>query len=236
MIKTTLTKKPKNPIIIQGFPGFGLVSTIATEFLIDHLKTEYIGSIRVDKMDPMVAIHEGKLVQPIGVHYNSQYNIIILHVITNAKGFEWELSQEILNIAKDLKAKEIISLEGVGNPDPAQSRTFYYTNKHENRKKCESIGVELLKEGIILGVTGTLLIESEDMPVTCFFADAHSQMPDSKAAAKIIEVLDKYLGLNVDYGPLVKQAEQFEDKVKTILSKTQQAADEQEKRRMDYIS
>jgi len=236
MIQTKLNKKPKNPIIIQGFPGFGLVSTIATEFLIDHLKTEYIGSIKVDKMDPMIAIHEGKLVQPIGIHYNSKYNIIILHVITNAKGFEWELSKEILNIAKELKAKEIISLEGVANPDPAQSRTFYYTNSHESRKKIESLGIELLKEGIILGTTGTLLIEGEDTPITCFFADAHSQMPDSKAAAKIIEVLDKYLNLDVDYGPLMKQAEQFEEKVKTILSKTQQAADEQEKKRMSYIS
>ncbi|MBW2989975.1 PAC2 family protein, partial [Candidatus Woesearchaeota archaeon] len=38
-----LWKKPKNPIIIEGFPGFGLVGTIASEFLIDHLKTELIG-------------------------------------------------------------------------------------------------------------------------------------------------------------------------------------------------
>ncbi len=236
MIQTTLTKKPKNPIIIQGFPCFGLVSTIATEFLIDHLKTEYIGSIKIDKMEPMVAIHEGKLVQPIGIHYNAKYNIIILHVITNAKGFEWELSKEILNLAKDLKAKEVISLEGVANPDPSQSRIFYYTNKHESRRKCESLGIELLKEGIILGATGTLLIEGYDMPITCFFADAHSQMPDSKAAAKIMEVLDKYLGLDVDYRPLLKQAEVFEEKVKSILSKTQHAAEEQEKKRMSYIS
>jgi len=31
-MKIILDKKPKNPIIIEGFPGFGLVSTIACEF------------------------------------------------------------------------------------------------------------------------------------------------------------------------------------------------------------
>ena len=37
-----LDKKPKNPIIIEGFPGFGFVGTIATEFLIDHLNAKPI--------------------------------------------------------------------------------------------------------------------------------------------------------------------------------------------------
>jgi len=39
-----LSKKPKNPIILEGFPGFGLVGTISTEYLIEHLNAE-----RLDK-------------------------------------------------------------------------------------------------------------------------------------------------------------------------------------------
>ena len=39
-----LNQKPKNPVIIQGFPSFGLVGTIATGFLIDHLAAKPIGS------------------------------------------------------------------------------------------------------------------------------------------------------------------------------------------------
>ena len=34
-----LSKKPKGVTIVEGFPGFGLIGTIATEFLIEHLET-----------------------------------------------------------------------------------------------------------------------------------------------------------------------------------------------------
>ena len=70
----TLNKKPKNAIIIEGFPGFGLVGTIATEFLMDHLECEQIGRIWFDKIPAMVAIHENKVVEPIGIFYNKKYN------------------------------------------------------------------------------------------------------------------------------------------------------------------
>ena len=45
-----------------------------------------------------------------------------------------------------------------------------------------------------MGVSGALLLKAE-VPLSCFFAETHSSLPDSRAAAKIIEVLDKYLYL-----------------------------------------
>ena len=32
-----LTKKPKGVTILNGFPGIGLIGTISTEFLMEHL-------------------------------------------------------------------------------------------------------------------------------------------------------------------------------------------------------
>ena len=48
-----ISKNIKNPIIISGFPGFGLVGSIATEFLIEHLKTEKDG----DQPDDLFTLH-----------------------------------------------------------------------------------------------------------------------------------------------------------------------------------
>src|SRR3989338_969575 len=118
-----LKKKPKNPIIIEGFPGFGLVGTIATEFLIDHLKTEQIGKIMLDEMPAVVAIHQNKVVEPLGIFYNKEYNIVILHAITASQGFEWKLADAIVKIAKQLNAKEVISLEGVGSAKTEEGKT-----------------------------------------------------------------------------------------------------------------
>ena len=114
-MKIKLWKKPKNPIIVEGFPGFGLVGTIASEFLIDHLKTEQIGKITFEEMPPMVAIHESQIVEPLGIFYSKKYNLVILHAITASAGYEWKLADALADIAKQLGAKEVISLEGVGS-------------------------------------------------------------------------------------------------------------------------
>lgn len=231
-----LWKKPKNPIIIEGFPGFGLVGTIASEFLIDHLKTEMIGKVIFEDAPPVVAIHQNKVVEPMGIFYCKRYNIVILHVITTSSGFEWKLADVLVDLAKELNAKEIISLEGVGSSGiKAASNSFYYTNEENKRKVLDNIGLKPLKEGIIMGVTGALMLKVDGRSLCCLFADTASNLPDSKAAAKVIEALDRYLGLEVDPKPLMAQAAQFEDKLKSILGSSQKAQEISEKKKLSYV-
>lgn len=235
-MEVKLYKKPKNPTIIEGFPGFGLVGTIASEFLIDHLKTELIGKIMFNEMPAMVAIHDNKVVEPLGIFYNKKYNIVLLHAITPSTGFEWNVAEIIGNLAKTLNAKEVISLEGVGSGDgdPGE-RVFYYSNNDKSKSRFGKIGIDPLKEGIIIGVTGAVLLRVENAPVSCVFAETHSKLPDSRAAAKVIEVLDKYLGLDVDYKPLLEQAQKFEDKLKNIMQKSQETQELSEKKKLSYL-
>ena len=233
-MKIELNKKPKNPIIIEGFPGFGLVGNISTEFLIEHLGAEQIGSIKVEESSPMIAIHGGKVVHPIGIFYDKKNNIVLVHVITSAQGIEWKMAEVVAKLAKDLQAKEIICLEGVVGGGKT-TNSFYFTNKKPKEKKFDEANVKKLNEGIVVGVTGALLLE-KDLPVSSIFVETQSAMPDSKAAAKVIEVLDRYLGLKVDYKPLLKQAEVFEKKLKGILSQKNAVADAQEKKKLSYIS
>jgi predicted ATP-grasp superfamily ATP-dependent carboligase len=71
--------------------------------------------------------------------------------------------------------------------------------------------------------------------VSCIFVETHSSLPDSKAAAKAIEVLDKYLNLKIAYAPLLKQAEKFEAKVRGLMEKGVVAAEEQKKKTLSYV-
>ncbi|MBI2129380.1 proteasome assembly chaperone family protein [Candidatus Woesearchaeota archaeon] len=232
-----LSKKPKNPIIIEGFPGFGLVGTIATEFLIEHLKCEQIGKYYFDDLPATIAIHDGKVVDPIGIFYNKKYNIAIIHSISAVAGMEWKAADLILNVAKQLAAKEVICLEGVGGLNAGlgeENRVFFNSNNAKIKKDLESTGIKELKEGIIIGVTSALLLKS-DFPLTCIFAEAHTNLPDSRASAQIIKVLDKYLSLEVDYKPLLEQAHKFEEKLKGLLEKSQKAMTDQEKKQLSYV-
>ena len=71
-----LTETPKNPIIIEGFPGFGFVSTIATEFLIKHLGAKKIGRINIPKTTPLAAIKNSEVLDPLEVYYDKKTNIL----------------------------------------------------------------------------------------------------------------------------------------------------------------
>lgn len=231
-----LTKKPKNPTIIDGFPGFGMVGTIATEFLIDHLETEQIGKIFFEEMPAIVAIHEGNLVEPFGVFYNKKYNLVIVHTIGGLKGTEWKICDAIQQLAHDLGAKEIISLEGVGSTTATEEPdTFYFTSSASRKNKLKKIKLEQLKEGIIMGVTSALLLKEENIPIVCLFAETHTNLPDSKAAANIIKALDAYLGLKVDYVPLLDMAKKFESKLKSILQQSKVATQQRDKKAMSYV-
>src|SRR3989338_1707667 len=134
-MQLTLSKKPKNPTIILGFPGFGLVGSIATEFLISHLKTQKIGKIL---LTAMAAIHQQKVVDTLSIYHDAQYNLLIMHGIASPKGLEWELASTIEKIAKSVGAKEFICLEGVGASKEKPS-VLYHASLEKSRLKLNGI-------------------------------------------------------------------------------------------------
>lgn len=235
MVSIALTKKPKNVTLIEGFPGFGLVGTITTEYLLQHLKFEQIGQLWLEEMPATVVIHDGMLVPPIGVFYNPEYNLVLVHAITGTMGVEWMIADHIAEIAKQLTATEIITIEGVGAGEGAQETTvFQYATNKKTEEKLKKLGVNVLKEGIIVGVTSALLLKT-NVDTVALFADTHSKLPDSKAAAKIIETLDMYLGLKIDPKPLLETAEKFEKKLQELLEKSKVTTDQVKERQMNYV-
>lgn len=220
-----LWEKPKNPIIIEGFPGFGFVATIATEYLMDHLKMRSIGRIFSPELAPMALVHGERIIQPLEIFYNEKYNIVLLEAVAGVSDLEWEVADAIVTLCRELKAKEIIAIEGIGSQtETEETVSYYHTTQLDKKKVFEKIGCKQIAEGIIFGVSGALLVKLQpDVKASFIFAETHSNLPDSKAAAKIIEVLDKYLNLKIDYEPLLKRASEFEEKLRTIIEKTREA-------------
>lgn len=238
MINIELDKKPIKPTIIEGFPGFGFVSTIVTEYLVKHLDAKPIGRITSDKLSPVIAIHNSKLIYPLEIFYDDKTNILILQAVTPIEGLEWEIAGVVMELAKQVKAKEIIGLEGVhSNATSQEPKVFFHTNKIENEKNLKSRKIESLDEGIILGPTAALLIRSKELPFTAFFVEAASNLPDNKAASKIIQTLNDYLGLKIDPKPLLQKAKEFETKIKQIISQVEEAkvTKEQKEKNLGYM-
>ncbi|RME55269.1 proteasome assembly chaperone family protein [Candidatus Woesearchaeota archaeon] len=229
-----LTKKPKNVTIIEGFPGLGLIGTICTEYLIKHLEAESIGSIWSKSLMPIAAVHESKVAKPLEIFYSKKYNILILHALSDVNGIEWDISDALEKLYKQVSAKEIISVEGIMS-QLEEPEVYFICSNNKSKNKFLAANVKELKEGIIMGVTAAIMLKDKSLNSTGIFVGTHSRLPDSRSAAKIIEVLDKYLGLDIDYKPLVKAAEEFETKLKQLLEKTKASLQHNKDHKLDYL-
>ena len=236
MLKLELTEKPTSrPILIEGFPGFGFVSTIATEFLIKHLNAKLIGRITSDKIQPIAAIHKGQVIHPIGIYYDKKNNLMIIQAVTPVDGLEWEIAETVEELCKQVKVKEVIGLEGVNSQvSTKEPNVFCFSKEKSCLDKLNKLKKMPLEEGIIIGVTGALLMKSSG-PLSCFFVEAHSQMPDNKAAAKLVECLDKYLKLKLNTEPLLNKAKEVEVKLKDLMGKVSETKSAKDQRHLDYM-
>ena len=226
-----LDKKPKGVTIVAGFPGFGLIGTIATEFLIEHLNAVQIGKIRIEELPPVVAIHQGRVIEPLGIFYDKKYNLVILHALTSINNIEWQLETQISKLMVELKPKKVITIEGIGNAESQTPNIYYLSRGKDDSKK---LNLPQLKEGIIIGISGALLLKNYDNLLT-LFAETKSALPDSRAAAKVIEILDKYLNLKVDYKPLLEKAANFENKIKSIMANKEKVSAAKENQELTYL-
>ncbi|MFW6047307.1 MAG: proteasome assembly chaperone family protein [Candidatus Woesearchaeota archaeon] len=233
-MELVLNKKPQNSTILEGFPGVGLVGTITTEFLTKHLECEEIGYALVDNVSPMVAIHGEELVKPITIYHNKKYNLVIIHSILPGSKAEWEIAKTIIDLSKKVKSKRIISIEGVPNLTESSKHVYYYAHKKTTGKSLEKAKIKPLKEGMIVGVTAALMSKCKDDFIS-LFAESQTKMPDSRASAKIIQSLDQFLGFGLDYKPLLKQAEQFEKKLKSMVQQGKEATAHQKAQEVNYV-
>ncbi len=237
-MELVLEKKPKSGcVVVEGSPGIGLVGTIATEFLIRHLRAEEIGYIRGEDVPPMVAIHDNKVVKPMGIYYSRKHNLVIFHFISGSLGAEWKLSDIILDFALKFKAKEILSLESVavpGNVVEGPGKSYFYANNAASSQRLKKLNIDELKEGIVMGMT-SILVSSSKIPLVCLFGETHSKLPDSNAAAGLLDVLNLYLNLKLDIKPLRKSAEEFEKKIRQMVASTAKVQQKNQNEQLSYL-
>ncbi len=231
-----LHEKPNKPTIIEGFPGLGFVGTIAAEYMIDKLNTKSIGQFWSPKVSPVAMIHGSEVRRLLEIRYAKKENLIFLHAVAGVKDLEWDLADTILELSKKVRAKEVISLEGVSAPASSGEVTYFHTSDPKKANKLKSSGALPLESGAIIGVSGALITRApSSIPVTFLFGSTHTSLPDSRAAANVIKILDKYLGLKINYEPLVKEAEKFEFRLKELIKKSEEAKKVKEKKDIPYL-
>ncbi len=200
--------------LLEGFPGLGLVGTIAVKYLIEKLKFEPYAHIESDFFLPIVRVHNGLPIHPSTIYINKQRKLLALmsEQIIPRSGV-LPLAKAVVEWAKKKGIKRIISIEGIGTHSEDKREMIYgIACSEEAKRELLKNGIKPVSEGITSGVTSMILLElSKQNKIIAYSLLGNVKVAeDYKAAASCLDKLSQVLELNIDTKPLLKEAKKFE--------------------------
>ncbi len=211
MAEIKIRKKVKinRPLVMVGFYSPGLIGTLVSQYIVKKEDAEQIGYIKTD-LPPVAMISKGRVEHPVRIYYAKKKNAVVISSelpIPHSKSKD--IAESIIKWVKKTNG-EILCVEGMVSP---KSRDIYVVSSKNLKTGMKSLG-----EGIIMGLTGALLLGSyeENVPITCIIAETQSIMPDGRISAKAINEMNKIFGWSIDTKPLLKETELFEKKLKKL--------------------
>ena len=119
-------------------------------------------------------------------------------------------------------SKELITLNSIAVPQKI-NQVAAAANSFEGLERLGKLDLPILPFGNINGISGTLLtrIRASEIPASCLFAEVLNQYPDPRAAASVVDVLNRMLNIKVNSEPLLKEAEEIETRLKELAQAVQ---------------
>ncbi len=207
----TTDLKSINPVLIEGFPGIGLVGNIASQQIIDELKMEYVGSIDSRHFPPIAVLYEGLINMAVRIYESQEHNtLIIVSDIPVNPAMAYDISKAILQWARSVNVREVVSLAGIATMGD-ENKVFGAATTHEMLERIKD-KVELFQMGTISGISGSIMSEClvRGIPAISLLGATRSQNPDPRAASVVIDVLNVLYGFGINTGNLIEQAEKIE--------------------------
>ena len=220
----------KDAILIDGFPGVGLVGTIVANFLINTLKLKQIGVIDSHRFPPISVIKEGVPHNPMRLYAGEQIcndgtcNQVVVCVseFTPPSEITKDLVKTLIDWAEKKGCTKIISAEGFTSTPQTDNKTkdvYGITSTKGSRKWIKDAKVKPFLYGTVGGITGAMLNEGKirNLNVLGLLAEVSKDVPDARAAAAVIKAIDELLlAIDLDPKPLLKEAENLEKEVQMV--------------------
>ncbi|MEM0372865.1 MAG: proteasome assembly chaperone family protein [archaeon] len=229
--------KLKNPVLIEGLPGLGLVGRLGAEHLVNELQAKKFAELYSPDFPPQAQIMpDGTLRMRRNEFYywkaekKSQRDLIIL--VGDDQGLtvqsQYALCGSILDIAEEHGCRMIYTLGGYGMQRMAKEpRVFGAVTDKKMTKEFFKYGVEFEKvSGAIVGVAGLLLGlgQLRGMRGICLMGETHGNYIDPRAAKSVLRVVCESLDLKIKLDGLDKKASEVEEMIKRLenIQKAQQ--------------
>jgi uncharacterized protein (TIGR00162 family) len=243
----------KNPVLIEGLPGLGLVGKIAIRHLVKQLKAEKMAYLYSPHFPYFVLVSKKGNVRLLrGTFYFSRNkgwknDLILFTGDSQAQTIEgqYEISDHILQFAKQHDVGMIITIGGYRMEAKDKPKTIAAATSHELLEKALQAGAGVSPTGSpIVGTAGLILGLShlKNIEALCLLGETRGYLPDPKSAKAILEVLQSMLGFDANLDGLdeeISKAEKMVTRLQKIEEKRASEAEEtrkEEDKKVTYIS
>ena len=201
----------KSPIIFAGFVGAGLVGPVAINHIITELNMVEIAVMRSKYLPPSTVFMKGRLRHPFRFYANKGGTIcaIICEITLRMEGL-YSLVASILDWAAQKGSKEIVILDGVASAE--HDGKAYCAAEEDLVRTMADKDISMIPQGFITGIPGGILNEClvREIQGLTLLAKANKELPDSAAAATLIEALNRFYHMKMDTTELHKEKERIQ--------------------------
>ncbi len=243
----------KNPILVEGLPGLGLVGKIAIRHLIKQLKAERFAFLYSPHFPYFVIVSKKGSVRLLrGTFYywknkGSKNDLIFFTGDSQAQTIEgqYEISDRILGLAKQYNVRLVITIGGYRMEAKEKPKVVAAATNTEVLDRALAAGAEVSPAGSpIVGTAGLILGLSHfrKIEALCLLGETRGYLPDPNSAKSILEVLQSMLGFDANLAGLdeeIAKGEKMVTRLQKIEEKRAIQAEEtkkEEDKKVTYIS
>jgi len=236
-VKETFIKeitKPEltNPVLIEGFPGLGLVGKIAIRFLVKQLKAERFAYLFSPHFPYVVIVNKkGSVRLYSGKFYfwknkDGKNDLILFTGDSQAQTIEgqYEISDRLLDFAERYNVKTVVTIGGYRMEAKEKPRVVTAATNSGMLNQALQAGAIVSPSGSpIVGTAGLILGLSrfKKIDALCLLGETRGYLPDPKAARSVLEVLGAIFNIDVDLSGLDEEIANA-DKMVTRLQKIEE--------------
>lgn len=225
--------KMKDPILIEGLPGIGLVGKIAADHVLKEWRAKKIATIYSPHFPPQVLMRKNGVVRMLRMRIyhkkknRQDYVFLVGDIQASTPPAHYEICDAIIEYFKSLGGKKMITLGGYGTGKSRdRPRVFGAASSKKVIPEYKKKGIMFGQtRGSIVGAAGLLLGMGRLKGIhgVCLMGETHGGYVDPKSALVLIDSLAKVLEVKISTKDLEKKVKLGEAFVKKMEQKAAKA-------------
>ena len=228
----------ESPVLIEGFPGFGLVAAIAVDQITTQLGLEHHGNLVADSFPPVLTHQDGQARNPVRVYADAEHNVMTLESDLALPPYTFRpLSDCIHGELADVFDRAIFLAGTPARSEEEVGNVRAVVTDETIEADVRDAGIELAGgTGAIGGITGALATDCyrKEVPAVVLIVHADPYFPDPGAARSVIEdALEPLVAFDIDTTELAEQSNRIQRQMEQIAEQYRQMVEGPPSRQTD---